>query len=225
MGRVKFGPYIGRDFYRRPCLEVAAEMIGLILVGRTAEGQRLAGRIVEVEAYLGSGQDPASHAHRGETPRNRSMFGAPGRLYVYRSYGIHACANLVCEPVGTAAAVLLRAVEPLVGIEQMRRNRSLAAESPTRLIAAGPGRLSQAFGIGPEQDGRAVARGQPLALRRPEIQLDDLEITRCARIGISKAVERPYRFCASEPQYLQYLSKPIAGRRSRTPRPTPRSSE
>lgn len=220
MGQVKFGPYIGRDFYRRPCLEVASEMVGLILVRRMADGQLLAGQIVEVEAYLGGGQDPASHAQRGETPRNRSMFGPPGRLYVYRSYGIHDCANLVCEPTGTGAAVLLRAVEPLVGIEQMRRNRSLAKGSGPKLIAAGPGRLTQAFAIGPELDGRAVARGQPVALRRPPPQLEGLAITRCPRIGISKAVSRPYRFCAND---NRYLSKPIPKQRTRSTRPTPRS--
>lgn len=220
-GPVKFGPYIGRDFYQRPCLEVAAEMVGLILLRRMPDGQLLAGQIVEVEAYLGRGQDPASHAHRGETPRNQSMFGPPGRLYVYRSYGIHACANLVCEPTGTGAAVLLRAVEPLVGIEQMRRNRSLAPDSPPKLIAAGPGRLTQAFAIGPEQDGRAVARGQALALRRPPPQLEEFATTRCPRIGISKAVSRPYRFCAND---NRHLSKPIPTRRARSMRPTPRSS-
>lgn len=208
---VKFGSYIGRDFFERSCLEVAAAMVGLILVRRTTDGRLLAGQIVEVEAYLGRGQDPASHAHRGETARNRNMFGPPGHLYVYRSYGIHACANLVCEPKGTAAAVLLRAIQPLVGIEQMRRNRSLKADSSLRLIAAGPGRLTQAFEILPEHDGQSIARGQPIALRHPPKQLEVLTLASCPRIGISKAIHRPYRFCADA---SQYLSKPIPTRRS-----------
>jgi DNA-3-methyladenine glycosylase len=205
---VKLGPYIRRAFYQRPCLEVAAGLIGLILVRRTAEGRILAGQIVEVEAYLGLGEDPASHAHRAEIERNRAMFGPPGRIYVYRSYGIHACANIVCEPKGRAAAVLLRAVEPLYGIEEMRRNRSLGRDARPMLIAAGPGRLTEAFGITPAQDGQPIARGQPIALREPPDELAGLSFTRCPRIGISKAVDRPYRFCADN---SRYLSKPIPG--------------
>lgn len=228
LGPVKFGPYIGRDFFERPCLEVAAEMVGLILVRRTPDGQILAGQIVEVEAYLGLGQDPASHAHLGKTARNLSMFGAPGRLYIYRSYGIHICANLVCEPKGRAAAVLLRAVEPLLGIEQMRRNRSLAEDSPLKLIAAGPGRLARAFDIRKEHDGHAAARGQLLALRQPPKQLRNLPAICCPRIGISKAIDSPYRFCALD---TDYLSKPIpppktvSSHRARPTHPTRQSSE
>jgi DNA-3-methyladenine glycosylase len=206
---VKLGPYIRRDFYQRPCLEVAPALVGMILVRRTVAGQVLAGRIVEVEAYLGLGQDPASHAHRGKTTRNQSMFGPPGHLYVYRSYGVHACVNLVCEPAGHAAAVLLRAVVPLLGIEQMRQNRSLAKDAQPRLIAAGPGRLSQAFAIDRSQDGQSTARGQSVALRHPPKELENLPVTGCPRIGISKATHEPYRFCAVD---NDYLSKRIPSR-------------
>lgn len=204
---MEFGPYIRRDFFERPCLEVAPELVGLILLRRGSGGKLLAGRIVEVEAYLGEGRDPASHAHRGPTPRNRSMFGAPGRLYVYRSYGIHLCANLVCEPKGSGAAVLLRALEPLAGIEQMRRNRGLATDSSLKLIAAGPGRLSQAFDIRHGHDGRGALRGE-FALRRPPEEFEVPEVAVCTRIGISKAADRRFRFCA---RGSSCLSRPIAG--------------
>ncbi|MCP4037952.1 MAG: DNA-3-methyladenine glycosylase, partial [bacterium] len=120
---MRFGSPLRRDFFARPCLEVAPELVGMIFVRRDAHGRTLVGRIVEVEAYLGEGRDPASHAHRGRTPRNQSMFGPAGRLYVYRSYGIHLCANLVCEDEGEGAAVLLRAIEPLSGHDTMRAYR------------------------------------------------------------------------------------------------------
>jgi DNA-3-methyladenine glycosylase len=212
---MKFGPQIRREFFERPCLEVAPDLIGLILVRRTSTGQTRAGRIVEVEAYLGEGRDAASHAHGGPTPRNQSMFGLPGRLYVYRSYGIHLCVNLVCEAKGSGAAVLLRAVEPLIGIEQMRRNRKLADDSALKLVAAGPGRLTQAFDIHHEHDGRGALRGE-IALRRSPKELPVPEVVACARIGISKAIERPYRFCA---RGSSFLSKPISTTtRTRSPK-------
>ncbi len=205
---MEFGSYIGRDYFERPCLEVAPDLVGLILLRRGPGGEILAGRIVEVEAYLGEGRDPASHAHRGLTPRNRSMFGPPGRLYVYRSYGIHLCANLVCEQKGAGAAVLLRSVEPLTGIAQMRRNRGLGGDSPLKSIATGPGRLTRAFDIRHEHDGRAALRGD-IALRRPGAEFEKPEVVAGPRIGISKAIERPFRFCA---RGNAYLSKPVVGR-------------
>ena len=115
---------LSRRFFARPCLEVAPELLGCLLV-HELDGERLEGRIVEVEAYLGDGSDAASHAHRGPTPRSEIMFGRPGHFYVYRSMGIHACVNVVCEPVGRGAAALLRAGEPLEGLEEMRRLRSI----------------------------------------------------------------------------------------------------
>lgn len=210
---MEFGPSLGRNFFERPCLEVAHDLIGLILVRRASRGGILTGRIVEVEAYLGEGRDPASHAHRGPTPRNQSMFGPAGRLYVYRSYGIHLCANLVCEAKGSGAAVLLRAVEPLTGMRQMRRNRGLADDCPLKLIAAGPGRLTQAFDIRHEHDGSVL--GGEIALRHPADRRDVPGVVSFPRVGISKAVERPYRFCAQD---SAYLSKPPAARRSRVRR-------
>ena len=120
-----------RRFFARPTLDVARDLLGAHLVRRVG-GERLVTRIVEVEAYLGDGSDPGSHCHRGLTPRNRAMFGPPGRLYVYRSYGIHTCVNVVCEEEGVAGAVLLRAAEPLMGVDRMRRNRGLGAGGPVR---------------------------------------------------------------------------------------------
>lgn len=202
---MKPGPHIHRDFFERPCLEVAPELIGTILVRRQPDGPTLVGRIVEVEAYLGEGCDPASHAHRGLTPRNRAMFGPAGRLYVYRSYGIHLCANVVCENANTGAAVLIRAVEPLQGIDQMKRNRGLAHDAAAKLIAAGPGRLTQAFDIRHEHNELSLLNGE-ISIRRPADEADMPDIVACPRIGITKAVDRPYRFCASP---TQHLSKPI----------------
>ncbi len=206
---MEFGSILGRDFYARPCLEVAPDLVGAVLCRRLPDGQLLAGRIVEVEAYLGTGRDPASHAHRGPTPRNRSMFGPPGRLYVYRSYGVHLCMNLVCEAEGEGAAVLLRAVEPLVGVDVMRANRGLPDEHADRLIAAGPGRLAQAMAIGIEMDGRSVVRGE-LVVRRggrageggDEEGGGGFEVRASRRIGITKAVAEQWRFCATVSSWL-----------------------
>jgi len=179
---------LSRAFFARPALEVAPELLGCRLV-HELEGERLEGLIVEVEAYLGDGSDAASHAHRGFTPRAASMFGPPGRFYVYRSMGIHACANLVCEAEGRASAVLLRAVEPVLGLERMARRRGGRGG---RELASGPGKLAQAFGIGLEHDGANALRGAlrvEAARRAPPGQ-----VLRGPRVGIRKAAELPYRF-------------------------------
>jgi len=208
---MRFGSILGRDFYDRPCLEVARDLVGTILCRKTPDGGQLAGRIVETEAYLGIGSDPASHAHGGPTNRNQSMFGPPGRLYVYRSYGIHLCLNLVCEPRGEGAAVLVRALEPLAGIEAMRGNRGIAAAQKDRLIAAGPGRLTEALGVGIEMDGESVIRG-PLVVRSARGASAPSVVT-APRIGISKAVDRPFRFCA---EASHWLSRPVKARKRAT---------
>ena len=151
-------------FYDRNVVEVAIELLGKLLVSRTREGLA-AGRIVEVEAYLGDGTDPGSHSQRGPTARNASMFAAPGRIYAYRIYGIHVCINLVCEAKGIGAAVLLRAVEPVAGIATMRRGRKLREDQSDLWIARGPGRLAQALALGLESDGQSALRGA-VTLRR-----------------------------------------------------------
>ncbi|MDX6438355.1 MAG: DNA-3-methyladenine glycosylase [Gaiellaceae bacterium] len=183
-----------RGFFDRSVHEVAPELIGVTLL---VDG--LGGPIVEVEAY--DAEDPAAHGFRGRTPRNASMFGPPGHSYVYRSYGIHWCLNLVCEEEGSAAAVLVRALEPTHGIDAMRRRRGL--EDP-RLLCAGPGRLCQALGVTREHDG--------LALDEPPFELlpadSPREIVAAPRIGISIATDLPWRYCAAG---SRYLSRPVAG--------------
>ncbi len=192
---MRLGPRFPQRFFARPCLEVAPELLGAYLVRHLPGGARLAGRIVEVEAYLGDGTDPSSHAHRGVTPRNRAMFGPPGRLYVYRSYGLHWCANVVCEEEGRAAALLLRALEPVEGRDRMRAHRGLGPGAPDRAIASGPGRLCQAFAIGLGEYGQSLLAG-PLELRRPAAGDPPLAVARSPRIGIRRATGLPYRFFA-----------------------------
>ena len=174
------GAPLPRDFFARSVHEVAPDLIGCTLL---VDG--VGGVIVEVEAY--DHEDPASHGFRGPTARNRSMFGAPGLAYVYRSYGIHWCLNLVCEREGTAAAVLLRAVEPTVGIERMRVRRG--AED-LRLLCSGPGKLCQALGVNGGHDG--------LPLDRPPFELypsvGRFEVASGPRIGITAAAELPWRY-------------------------------
>ena len=159
------------------------------LIGTTLLLDGVGGRIVETEAY--DREDPASHSFAGPTARNASMFGPPGRVYVYRSYGIHWCLNLVCREPGHGAGVLIRALEPLAGIETMRRRRGIVgAAGALRLLCAGPGRVGQALGIGPQHDG--------LPVDEPPFQLlpasDPCSILVGPRIGITKAMEQPWRF-------------------------------
>lgn len=145
-----------RAFYARDSLELAPLLLNKLFVSDEPEG-RLAVRIVEVEAYRGSA-DPGSHAYRGQTPRNASMFGPPGRLYVYFTYGMHWCANVVALGApGDASAVLLRAGEPLEGIDVMRSRRPAARRD--RDLCSGPARLAQAFGLDREADGASLVRG------------------------------------------------------------------
>jgi len=155
------------------------------------------GLIVEVEAYHHT--DPAAHSFRGRTARNAVMFGPPGYLYVYRSYGIHWCANIVCEAEGSASAVLIRALEPTEGLDAMRRRRGL---SDPRLLCSGPGRLCEALGITLAHSGLALDR-PPLALYP---RTTEPEITVGRRIGITKAVEMPWRYGLKG---SKFLSKPF----------------
>lgn len=167
------------------------------LIGWTLLVDGVGGVIVETEAY--AADDPASHSFPGRTRRNATMFGPPGRLYVYRSYGLHWCANVVCEPEGTGAAVLLRALEPTHGVEEMRRRRGL---DDARLLCAGPGRLSQALGITLEQDGLPLDR-PPFRLLQPSAPT---EVATAVRVGISKARERPWRYAFTG---SPYVSRPL----------------
>jgi DNA-3-methyladenine glycosylase len=152
-GRVKALP---RSFYARDSRELAPLLLNKLLVARTADGVRLSARLVEVEAYCGS-DDPGSHAYRGMTPRTEVMFGAPGHLYVYFTYGMHWCANVVATKDGDAAAVLLRGAAPVEGIEVMRSRRVKARRD--RDLLAGPARLCQAFGLTGADNGTDLVRG------------------------------------------------------------------
>jgi DNA-3-methyladenine glycosylase len=175
-----------RAFYERDSRQVAPQLLGKLLVRPPC-----AARIVEVEAYCGA-QDPASHAYRGRTARNATMFGPAGLLYVYFSYGVHWCANVVCGKEGEAMAVLLRAAAPVAGLEEMRRRRLRARADPD--LCSGPGKLCQAFGIGRRHD------GADLAIPRAEIWMayDGTDPPRRPgrgpRVGISAAAERRWRW-------------------------------
>lgn len=182
---------LSADFYARPVLEVAPELIGC-----TVEHQGCSGVIVETEAYHES--EPACHAYNGLTPRTEVLFGRPGLAYVYRSYGIHAMLNAVCEGEGVGAAVLIRALAPRDGIEQMRVRRGLIGGKPARdgELCSGPGKLTQACGIWLDENGTSLARGSVRIFER-SADWREPEIAVGTRIGITLAVELPWRFAAA----------------------------
>lgn len=175
---------LDRDFYSRAAIEVARDCLGKILVhGKTA------GRIVEVEAYLGVG-DRAAHSWRGVTDRTRVIFGEPGHAYVYFIYGMYECLNFVCEPVGQAGCVLIRALEPIAGIATMRRRRPAAKGIED--LANGPGKLTLAMGITRKLNGTDLTEG-PLQVRRPRAE-PAIEVLTTPRIGITHCANWPLRF-------------------------------
>ena len=163
------------------------------LVGTTLLVDGVGGLIVEAEAY--AADDPASHAFNGRTPRNATMFGPPGRAYVYRSYGIHWCLCLVCGDDGAAEAALVRALEPLHGIEVMAVRRGL---EEVRLLCSGPGRLTQALAVTGEHDGLALDR-KPFELRS---RAGEVRVSAGPRIGLTRAVEAPWRYVSAESRFL-----------------------
>jgi DNA-3-methyladenine glycosylase len=183
---------INRCFFARSVHEVAPELIGMAVLFKG-----VGGLIVEVEAYHQT--EPAAHSFCGPTARNAVMFGPPGHIYVYRSYGIHWCVNFVCEPEGSAGAVLIRALAPTVGLAAMRRRRGVNDE---RLLCSGPGRLCEALGITGAQNG--------LDLFRPPFELqgrtEAAQTVIGPRIGISKAVDLPWRYGLKG---SPFLSKPF----------------
>jgi DNA-3-methyladenine glycosylase len=175
---------VQRAFFEQPTIELARALIGCVLVHETRAG-RVAGRIVETEAYLRD--DPASHSFRGRTPRNAAMFGPPGHAYVYLVYGLHVCFNVVSAPEGVGEAVLLRALEPLEGQARMRRRR---AREAAREWCSGPGRLAQALAITRAHDGAELCQG---ALRI-EAGESPGRILAGPRVGIAVATRRALRF-------------------------------
>jgi DNA-3-methyladenine glycosylase len=188
-------------FFRQDAVAVARGLLGAILV-TSVRGARTAGRIVEVEAYLGGG-DPASHAYElRRHAGNEGLYGPAGNWYVYRSYGVHWCANLVTGPAGLGAAVLLRAVEPLEGVPLMRRRRGIREE---RLLCSGPGRLTQALGITRALDQRGMHSSSALVLRREPLTDAEIEVT--PRIGITKAPDWPLRFLVRGSRWASRVSR------------------
>ena len=185
---MRLGPRLPRGFYARPSIDVAPDLLGRVLVRILPDGTRLSARLVEVEAY--GPHDPASHAYRGPTPRNRVMFGPPGRLYVYFTYGMHFCANVVTGRDGEGSAVLLRAAEPLEGLDAMSPRRGVDA---VRLLCSGPGRLTQALGIDGADDGADLVRDPGLQLRAGE-PLSARGIARSTRVGVRVGIEPRWRF-------------------------------
>lgn len=183
-----------KAFFRRSVHEVAPDLIGVTLLFNG-----VGGRLVEVEAYHHT--DPAAHSFRGPTLRNSVMFGPPGYAYVYRSYGIHWCLNFVCEPEGSASAVLIRALEPTAGLTRMRQRRGVSDE---RLLCSGPGRVCEALGITRAHNG--------LALDEPPFELlartEEAEIVAGPRIGLTKAVEKPWRYGLKDSRFLSKPFKP-----------------
>jgi DNA-3-methyladenine glycosylase len=188
----KPGKLLKRSFFARSVHEVAPDLIGTTLL---VDG--VGGIIVEVEAYHHT--DPAAHSFRGPTARNRIMFGPPGFIYVYRSYGIHWCVNFVCEEVGSASAVLIRALQPTHGIATMRHRRHLTDE---RALCSGPGKLTEALAITDKHNGLALDAA-PIALHARSATP---EISAGVRIGITKAVDLPWRYGLKG---SKFVSKPF----------------
>lgn len=187
------GRLLRRAFFARSVHEVAPELIGATLLVNGVGGV-----IVEVEAYHHT--DPAAHSYRGPTPRNQVMFGPPGVLYVYRSYGIHWCMNAVCEKEGSASAILIRALEPTHGLASMRRRRGMEAE---RMLCSGPGKLCEALAVSIRHNGLALDV-PPIAIHA---RTTEPEVVRGVRIGITKAADLPWRYGLKG---SKFLSKPFS---------------
>jgi DNA-3-methyladenine glycosylase len=209
---------IPRNFFARLSVPVAPELLGCVLEHENAAGL-VAVELTEVEAYAGA-SDPASHAYRGKTARNAVMFGPPGHAYVYFTYGMHFCVNLVCLGNGSASAVLLRAGRVIEGEELAQARRSRGTAVPFRDLARGPARLCQALDIDRSQDGADVCvAGSPLRVRWPRARTPDRsEIKTGPRVGIAQAAEVPWRFWLDgDPSVSVYRAHAPKGRKLVTP--------
>lgn len=214
------GRLLARSFFESSPELVAPRLLGKLLVRKVPNSTKcLIGRIVEVEAYLGPHNDPpdpAAHSHRGPTPRNSVLFGPAGFAYVYAIYGRYYCMNISCETAGFAGCLLLRALEPLAGLDRMAANRGIAREAQPRMLTSGPSRLCQALGLT-----RLTHNGLDLLSPRSHLQVRDdgiviSEVQVTPRIGISHAVDWPLRFsipghpCVSGPQRFTGIRVPLA---------------
>ena len=188
---------LDREFYRRDTVEAARALLGKILVRETADGV-MSGRIVETEAYVVG--DPASHSTRGRTARTEPMFGEPGHAYVYFTYGFHHCANIVAHPDGVPGAALLRALEPLEGIEPMRRNRG---KDSVKHLCSGPGKIAKAMGIDLSLSGEDLLGDRLYVV---DDGTDVGEIIARPRVGIKVATDKLWRFYPA--RYREWVSKP-----------------
>jgi DNA-3-methyladenine glycosylase len=198
---------LNRSFFDRPALVVAPDLLGVVL---SHDG--VAVRLCEVEAYDGE-NDPGSHGFRGRTNRNATMFGAPGHLYVYFTYGMHWCANVVCGENGRASAVLLRAGEVVDGLEAARARRGVRITD--RDLARGPARLAKALGWDKEHDG-ADLFGHEIALTRPDNAVPRERVRTGPRVGLRHAADRPWRFWVDDDPYVSAYRPAVDRRRSRT---------
>lgn len=190
------GRRLQRSFFLRPTTIVAQDLLGRILVHDSPEGST-AGIVVETEAYLRD--DPASHSFRGPTPRNASMFGPPGRAYVYLVYGVHHCFNVVTAPAGIGEAVLVRALEPIEGLDLMRLRRG---EVRDRDLCNGPGKLVQALGLGRPHDGVDLTRGAIVFHESKPRASGRAAIVRDVRVGITNGADLPLRFYLRESRFV-----------------------
>jgi DNA-3-methyladenine glycosylase len=194
----------GNDFYARSVHEVARDLVGCVVRhGETA------GRIVETESY--HMEEPACHAYAGLTERTRTLFGEPGRAYVYRSYGVHALLNAVTEDEGVGAAVLIRALEPVDGIEVMRERRAVGRDEE---LCSGPGKLTQALGIWLSLNGTSLVDG-PIEVLAREPGAREPRVVIGERIGITRAVELPWRFCDADSRHVSRPWPPAMRRGAR----------
>ena len=213
MASARIGRRLPRSFYARRSTTVAPDLLGRTLVLRSENGVRLAARIVETEAY--EPHDPASHAYRGRTDRNAVMFGAPGHLYVYFTYGMHYCMNAVTGPAGVGMAVLLRAAEPIDGLDVMRARRG---RESVRELCSGPAKLCQAFGVDRSFDGVDLVRGHDLWIAEGT-PVSEGRIVVGPRVGIRVGTEHAWRFSVANDPFVSRV-RPTTATGSATTHPS-----
>ena len=196
---------LDREFYARQCTVVARDLVGKILVRTLGSGKSLRGIIVETEAYGGL-KDPASHAFRGMTPRNKVMFGEPGFSYVYFTYGFHHCLNVVTGKRGNAQAVLIRALEPIAGVATMEKLRGVESKTSLRDLTNGPGKICQALAIDRSLNKIDVTRNSPIFFADSKQNEPARKVICSARIGVKVGTEKLWRFFDPTSIYVSHRS-------------------